>query len=366
MNISKFDRNMEVKKADENGLIWCMPYEKPFQLAGFHWFDQEKVYRRFPVQPPFPLSEGVEALAWCTAGGQVKFRTDSGKICLKVRLRDAGAMDHMAQTGMSGFDLYVGEPGQETFYSVSRFPCGATEFSYELFDSAVRKSRNFTINFPLYKGVNDLAIGLQDGAKIEAPPTYRIDKPVVVYGTSITQGGCASRPGSCYTNILSRRLNMPFINLGFSGSGRGEPDVARNIAQIANPALLVVDYEANCVSYDTFKKTLPEFISILRAAHEKVPILVISKNRFAQEALDCESHNSNSQKSCREKCKVMQRSLVNKLQKAGDKNIHFLDGSKLLGKNYWECSVDGVHPTDLGFFRMADGIESAITNILSK
>ncbi|MFZ4776912.1 MAG: SGNH/GDSL hydrolase family protein [Terrimicrobiaceae bacterium] len=364
MKIEDFDKNMAVKKAYENGLVWYLPYEKPFQLAGFYWFEQDKAYRRFPVEPQFPLSGAVDELSWCTAGGQVKFRTDSAKIVIKVKLRDAGGMDHMPQTGMSGFDLYIGDPGKERFYSVSRFAPGATEFTCELFSSTVRETRNFTLNFPLYKGVNELVIGLQAGARMKSPPAYRSKKPIVVYGTSITQGGCASRPGSCYTNNLSRRLNMPFINLGFSGSGKGEADVARMVALIKKPALLVLDYEANCEGHDQFKKTLPAFISILRGAHADVPILIISKNRFAQEALEFESDSLNHEKSNRKQCQAMQRDLVARLRKAGDRNLHFLDGSTLLGKDYWECSVDGVHPTDSGFSRMADGIEPTIKNIL--
>ncbi len=366
LDISKFDKYMEVKKADENGLMWYLPYETPFKLAGLYWFDQDQVYRRFPVKPPFPLPESVDALSWCPAGAQVKFSTNSGKISLKVKLSDAGLMDHMAQTGMSGFDLYVGEPGRESFCSVTRFAICATEFSFELFTRPDRKLRHFTLNFPLYKGVKEIMIGLQADAKIQAPPAYRTEKPVVVYGTSITQGGCASRPGSCYTNILSRRLNMPFINLGFSGSGRGEPDVARNIALIQDPAMLILDYEANCESFDTFKATLPAFISILRAAHKKTPILVISKIRFGQETLGGKSQPTNPAKAYREQCKLMQQALVKKLQKAGDRNIYFLDGAKLLGKDYWECTVDGVHPTDLGFYRMAIGIEPILRKIFSK
>lgn len=364
MDISKFDKNMKIRKADENGVAWYQPYEPPFKLAGLYWFEQDRVYRRFPVKPPFPLSEAVEELAWCTAGGQVKFRTDSGKISVKVTLRDAGAMDHMAQTGMSGFDLYVGEPGHETFFSVTRFANNATEYSAELFNSDVSKLRHFTINFPLYKGVNEVLIGLHADAKVLAPQAYRLKNPVVVYGTSITQGGCASRPGSCYTNILSRRLNLPFINLGFSGSGRGEPDAARNMALIKNPALLVLDYEANCESYENFAKTLPVFVAILRAAHKKTPILLISKTRYGQEALDHEASGPFSAKTYREKCRTFQQNLVKELKKAGDPNIYFLDGSKLLGKDYWECTVDHCHPTDLGFFRMADGIEPVIRKII--
>lgn len=360
MNISKFDKNMAIKKADKNGLVWHRPHEKPFKLAGFNWFDQDNVYRRLPAKPPYPLPAAVDELAWCTAGGQVKFRTDSGKIVLKVRLRDAGGMDHMPQTGMSGFDLYTGEPGKETFHSVTRFACGATEFTSELFNSSRSQLRTFTLNFPLYKGVTEIMIGLQAGAKLAAPPPYRSNRPIVIYGSSITQGGCASRPGMGFTNILSRRLNRPFINLGFSGSGRGEPDVARNMARIKNPAMLVLDYEANGMGHDAFAKTLPEFISILRATHKQTPILVISKIRYGQESLAGEPARSSD----RRKSKSMQQRLVSTLRKAGDKNIHFLDGSTLLGKDYWEGTVDGVHPTDLGFSRMAAGIEPVMKKLL--
>jgi lysophospholipase L1-like esterase len=366
MDVEKIDSNMEIRKADENGLAWYAPSEKPFKLAGFNWFDKDRLYRRLPLKPEYELPPNVDSLSWCAAGGQIKFRSDSGKICLKVVLRDPGAMDHMPQTGMSGFDLYVGEPRKETFYSVTRFACGETEFTYEMFNCEIRKLRNFTFNFPLYKGVNELMIGLEDGAEVQPPPAYRIDRQIVVYGTSITQGGCASRPGSCYTNILSRYLNVPFVNLGFSGNARGEPELARNMAAIENPAMFVLDYEANCVDAERLAKAMPEFISILRAAHNNVPILVISKIRYGQEALDDEKTGDNSLKlrNYREQCKAIQKKIVTGLRQAGDKNIYFMDGAKLLGKNYWECTVDGVHPTDMGFFRMADGIEPVINKIL--
>ena len=139
---------------------------------------------------------------------------------------------------------------------------------------------------------------------------------------------------------------MPFVNLGFSGSGWGEPEVAETMASIKDPALFVLDYEANC-SLEELAKTMPDFIAILRAAQREVPILVISKIRYAREAMESEWLRS------RERNKTLQRNLVKKLQAAGDRHVHFFDGSKLLGKDYHECAVDGVHPTDFGFFKMA-------------
>jgi hypothetical protein len=207
--------------------------------------------------------------------------------------------------------------------------------------------------------VEDVLIGLGEGASLRSPPRYRLERPVVVYGTSITQGGCASRPGACHTNILSRGLNVPFINLGFTGSGRGEPEVAQSVASVRDPALFVLDYEANS-NLDGLTQSMPDFIGILRNQHREVPILVVSKIRYAQEALKSEPDTLRS----REACKAFQRHLVQKLRAAGDRHIHFLDGSRLLGRDFHECSVDGAHPTDLGFFRMADGLGPAIAKLL--
>lgn len=365
MDISKYDRNMAVREADADGLAWYRPDEKPFTLAGFHWFNREGVYRRLPLAPESGLPEAVDALAWCTAGGQVKFRTDSGKIAVKATLRDSGVSDHMAQTGTSGFDLYTGEPGRETFHAVTRFPSGLAEFNCELLNCKPGTMRAFTLNFPLYKGVHEVRIGLGEGAAVATPPAYTSNKPIVVYGSSITQGGCASRPGSCYTNILARHLNMPFINLGFSGSGRGEAEVARTIATIDSPALIVLDYEANGGGFEGMEQSLPRFISILRDAYACVPILVISKIRCGQEALARAAGEYWSWQTSRELCRAYQRNMVRRRRKAGDGNIHFLDGAALLGKDYWEGTVDGIHPTDLGFARMAAGIEAALRRILA-
>ena len=357
-------------RADSDGLVWLHPHEKPLKLAGFHWFAQDGVYRRLPVNPPRPLPPAVESLAWCCAGGQVRFVSDTDRLALKVTLRTPFGMDcapfagpagpeHMAQTGVSGFDLYLGGPGGEAMYAVTRFPTGAREYTCRLLDRPGREPLVFTLNFPLFNGVQDVLIGLREGSSIRSPPPYRTERPVVVYGTSITHGGCASRPGACYTNILSRRLNVPFINLGFSGSGKGEPEVAEAVSSIRNPGLFVLDYEANS-NLEGLGRTMPPFITTLRARHRAVPILVVSRVRFAKEALESEP----AMRRAGESCKAFQERLVRRLRAAGDAHIHFLDGSRLLGKDYHECSVDGVHPTDLGFFRMADGLGPAIAKLL--
>ncbi len=352
-DIGKFDSNMRIKQADENNLVWYEASESPLELVGFNWFKNDKVFRRMPLNPPDPLPEGVEGLAWHTAGGQLRFRTDSTRVVIKAEIRNKGVMDHMAQTGNNGFDLYVGDPDAIRFRSVTRFAMLATEYTCELFKNADRKARHFTLNFPLYNGVNKLTLGLDADCAVKPPAPWADSRKIAVYGTSITQGGCACRPGMAYTNILSRDLNMPAYNYGFSGSGRGEPEVARCIAAVDDVALFILDYEANCHQPGGLETTLPVFIDILRAKHPTTPILVVSRVRYS---VDDDRYDARRE---------IQRSEVARRRTAGDKNIHFLDGVSLFGADATECTVDGVHPTDLGFYLMAKTMGPTIRTILA-
>jgi hypothetical protein len=299
----------------------------------------------------------VDDLANCTAGGQVQFRTDSRKLSVKVKLAAPASSDHMPQTGVAGFDCYLGPPKRQRYCSTTRFAFRADSYTCPLFDFPNRRMRNVTLNFPLYQGVKDVLVGLEPGARAQAPPPYDDARPVVVYGTSITQGGCAARPGMVFTNILSRRLNRPFVNLGFSGSGKGEPEVARSVAEIPDPACYVLDYEGNAGD-GLLEQTLGTFIGILREAHPETPVLVVSKVRMARD------HFSPAAiRTCEEK-REFQRRAVEERRAAGDEHIHFLDGGGLLGRDFDECTVDGVHPTDLGFWRIAKGLAPVLRGIL--
>lgn len=358
IDVQKHDRNMQITTPELEGLRWKEAYDKPFDLAGFPWFSEDKLYRRMPVNTSGTLPKAVDNLANCTAGGQIRFQTDSKRIGLKVQLLDRANMYHMPATGQCGFDLYLGEPGKQTFHSVTRFDHTKDYYECLLFGNKTSEMRNFTINFPLYQGVKEVSVGLEEIANIQTPPPYAISKPVVVYGTSITQGGCASRPGMAYTNILSRKLNTEFINLGFSGSGKGEPEVAEIIANIPTPALFLLDYEANAGTLKDYSATLPEFIRILRAKHQSVPIVLVSKIRYAGEIADKDMRQR------RESKLAFQQKLVSDLKDKGDRNIHFCNGESLLGDDFDECSVDGAHQTDLGFSRMANALKSVIEKIL--
>ena len=342
-----------------NGICWHDPTGAPFRLAGFAWYEQDRVYRRLPVAPKWPLPPSVDHLSNQTSGGQIQFQTDSPRLMVRATLAAAASMCHMPPTGQCGFDCYIGPPKQQRFCSVTKYDRASSSYELELFSFDEAERRNVTLNFPLYQGVKEVAVGLAEGASVTEPPPYDDDRPVVVYGTSITQGGCAARPGMAYTNILSRWLNRPFVNVGFSGSGRGEPEVARTIAEIGSPACFVLDYEANASAEQRLETTLRGFIEILRDAHAQTPILVVSRIRYAAENL---RERATEERIVR---RDFQRDTVNSFREAGDDRVLFFDGGDLLGDEFHECTVDGSHPTDLGFWRMAKGLAPALAEALA-
>ncbi len=354
----RYDAKMRPGACDADGMAWHSPRSAPFRLLGMGWTLPEGLYRRMPLQARWPLPESVNALAWHTAGLQVRFRTTSRRVCLRVRLRGAHGMDHMPATGQCGFDAYLGEVGAMTYAGTARFGRDKDAYQVTLCSFPDAALRTVTLNFPLYQGVEELAIGLEGGSRRAAAPRPACRRPVVVYGTSITQGGCASRPGMAYTNILSRRIDAEFVNLGFSGSGRGEPEVAHILATLPAPALFVMDYDANCGGLEKMHESLPAFLAILRRRWRETPILVLSKIAYAAEAYDA------ARLATRLAMRDFQRQTVARLRRAGDRRIVFHDGGTLLGSDYTECSVDGAHQTDLGFLRMANRLEMPIRKLL--
>lgn len=360
-SVESYDENMRPNERTSGENVWHSPLADPFKISGFAWFSEEKIYRRLPTWATDHVREAVDHLSNHTAGGQIRFQTDSTSLSVKVKLTGRADMSHMPATGQCGVDCYVSDSSYPSLQYVNstKYDVNLTEYECNLFGDLEPKMRNIVLNMPLYQGVEEIWIGLDKGATITKPPNYISDKKVIIYGTSITQGGCATRPGMVYSNILSRRIPLEFINLGFSGNGKGEPELAEIISQIENPACLIVDYEGNCPSTDHLRKTLPEFVKIYRKQHPLVPIIIPSRIPYARERLMPHLYDQRMER------KQFEQSFVNELREQGDLNIYFFDGSHSLGgADFHECTVDGSHPTDLGFLRMADALEPVLKTIL--
>ncbi len=346
--------------ADLTGISFHAP--DVFRLEGFHWRKKGGAFRRLPVNSAArAIPAEVDRLADFSAGGQVYFRSDSSRVVVRAVFSAAHKIVRMALTGTMGFDLYTREGADTVFRGVANFDFDAMEYCVELSNIAEYGMRDYILNFPLYAKLERLEIGLDQGAKILPAPARPDSRPIVAYGTSILQGACATRPGLCYTNILSRLLDRPVLNFGFAGNARGEPALARILSQIREPALFLLDYDANAGAAGV-RKTLPEFIGILRQRHPQVPVVTVSCVPFPADYPKTPAAVCRSGKMVQ--CREAHEEVVWNLRAQGDENLHYVDGFSLLGQDYWECSVDACHLSDLGFYRMAAALGPELRRIL--
>src|SRR5690625_586209 len=218
--VTDLDENMNINALTISEMKWYDPKQLPFQVNGFAWFEMEEKYRRLPNRPKEPISEQVDHLADCTSGGQIRFQTNSTKLAIRVKLKDKANLNHMSALSQCGFDCYIGKPGKQQFYNGTLYDHSQNFYEILLFERENNCIVNITLNFPLYQGVEQVQIGLDQSAQVISPLKHNRLHKIIFYGTSITQGGCASRPGLSYTNIISRRLNQECINLGFFGNGK--------------------------------------------------------------------------------------------------------------------------------------------------
>ena len=353
-DISEFDKNLKIEtNIEREGLTFFNALSQPFKLYGIY-HDGEK-FRRLPDDVAEATNAGVHRLSTNTAGGRLRFITDSPYVAIKVIIPHETRFSHMALVGIAGFDMYVFEDGRHRLRK-SFLPPHNFEDSYELiYDFADgKKERLITLNFPLYNGVRELYIGLDAGCEIKEAPEYKYEKPVVYYGSSITQGGCASRPGMSYQAILTREFDFDHINLGFSGSGRGEQIIADYIAGLDMMAF-VLDYDHNAPTVEHYRETHEPFFKTVRAAHPDIPIIIMTRP-VPKTFLTYDEW---------QRIDVAKTTYENAVA-AGDKNVYFIPGYELMEFAGEEGTVDLCHPTDLGFASMAKRLSVEFKKILKK
>jgi hypothetical protein len=330
-----------------------IPFPHPnLTVNGLPWFNEDQpVLRRLPLRLKEQFRPPVWDLAQHPSGGRIRFRTDSTTVGLIAENPSFSNMHHMASVGESGFDLYVGKN-----YLGSAWPDKDGKIVKEWKVGRDRRTREITLYLPLYKHVAVREINLDVEASIERALPYGIEKPVVYYGSSITQGGCASNPGGSCQAILERRLNADFVNLGFSGNGMGEPALAQAICEL-DPSCVVLDFWGN-PSAEQYAAALPPFVELLRKKFPKTPILVTSPFYFPAEDADMELARGQGIK------RRTAGDYVGQRRKAGDSHIAFVDGFKMLGKGQASGLVDGVHCNSLGFYFNAIGLEPFLKKAL--
>lgn len=294
------------------------------------------------------VSEGVLSLSSSTAGGRIKFITDSDFIAIRADMPEIGKMPHFALSGSAGFDLYTGH--KEEYYATFIPPfymSNGYESKLTFNDS---RPREITINFPLYSGVSKLYIGLNANAALKKAPGYKYEKPIVFYGSSITQGGCASRPGNAYESILSRALQTDYINLGFSGNARGEDAIAEYIKDL-DMSVFVYDYDYNAPSVAHLENTHQKMFLTIRESNPDLPIVMLSRPKY--ELSDEEQIRLN----------IIRKTYTDAVS-TGDKNVCFIEGPALMKYAKKEGTVDNCHPNDLGFYSMAKVLIKQLRPIL--
>lgn len=347
MKIGDLDRNLAVEsKLNLPNAVWFDVKDEPIKVYGMAICQKGTSFLRMPSDVAKAPNSGVNYFNSHTAGGRIRFRTDSPYIAIKAVMPDNSTMQHMTRVGQSGFDLYKSDRGDYQY--VGSFIPGGWSHGYESQKPTDGKMHTYTINMPLYAAVTDVYIGLDAEARLEAPEPYKYERPILYYGSSITQGGCASRPGNAYQAMISRNLDGNFINLGFSGNAYGEQVMCDYTASL-DPLVFVCDYDYNAPNPEHLAATHYNFYETFRKAHPFTPYIMVSKPDFRPE---------NSEDICR---LSIIRGSYEKAKAAGDSHVYFVDGSHIFDGEFRDsCTVDGCHPNDLGFYRMALAIGAMI------
>lgn len=347
-NICDVDENFAIKTSIEKDDIKFFDVrENPFKIHGV--FYENGKFRRMPECAAREVSEGVFALHANTAGGRVRFKTDSPYVAIHAEMSAMGKMPHFALTGSAGFDLYIRDEKERYFKSFIP-PFNITDGYESIVEFESSDMREITINFPLYSEVKRLFVGVSEKSVLSSPTPYNREKPIVFYGSSITQGGCASRPGLSYESILSRAFDTDYINLGFSGNAKAEERMAEHIKNL-DMSVFVYDYDHNAPTMQHLAETHEKFFLAVRSAHPDLPVIMMSRPKFILTEEE------------EERLGVINTTYEN-AKKRGDKNVYLIDGKTLMALAENEGTVDDCHPNDLGFMSMAKALEKVLMEIL--
>ena len=325
------------------------PYEKPFEIFGLCGSPETDGYCRIPEKVANDTSSRVKELFKNTSGGRIRFKTDSDILVIRHK-GEAALTYHTTPALRCGYDVYIDRPQGSISLGCTKpepFSIKEYEFTYNLGAG----EKELTVYMPLYGNVRELFIGLRDGASISAHSPYKYNIPVVFYGSSITQGACASRPGRAYEAIISRKYDLNFTNLGFSGACRAEKAIVEYMAGLPMSAF-VSDYDHNAPDHAHLEATHHALYEAIREKHPDIPYFIVTRPDFYFNE-DCIGRRD-----------IVMKSYLD-ARAAGDKKVYFIDGSAFFnGAPVGDLLLDRVHPNDEGFGRMAAYIGDVIAKVM--
>ncbi|NUM53660.1 MAG: SGNH/GDSL hydrolase family protein [Candidatus Hydrogenedentes bacterium] len=316
-------------------------------------------YDRFPAEAEGKIPDPVWNLSHHSAGINVRFMTDSPSVSVRWSLReDRIAMPHMPATGVSGVDLYVKHEGRWGWIGTG-FPEKKEGNEAVLASGLPAGMHEYRMYFPLYNGTEKLEIGIAQGSTITTNPGYgaRYEKPMLFWGSSILHGACASRPGMAYPSIIGRRMERPVINLGFSGNGRMDPPIVELISRL-DVSVYVIDCCPNMDPALITERTEP-LVKTLRAARPDTPIVLVENVPYEKGWFLDASKDSYVKKN------EALHAAYTRLRNGGVRRLYYIPCDEFFGDDH-DATVDGVHPNDIGFLRMADAIEPSLRRVLSR
>ena len=320
----------------------------PIKIFGLPFFSENRKLERLPDE----VIEKVPSLEFFgkrCPGARLCFRTNSEKFTVKAKFETLGPDAGMSVFSCQSFDVLAGDRQKPRFLGLVT-PYNLQTFSFEATFDKGPEMEDITIYLARNEKIEDIQIEIEDGALIEEPTPYRY-KPIVFYGSSITEGGCCSNVKNSYTSILSSRLDADFYCLGFSGSAKGELPIADFINTL-DMSIFVYDYDHNAPDAEHLRKTHEPFYRRIREVHPFLPIVIMTMPKEIYDDVNDE------------RASVIKQTYLNALEN-GDRNVYFIDGEEFYGpEERYLCTIDGVHPNSLGFLRMANIIEPTLKKIL--
>ncbi len=326
--------------------------DDPIKLYGIEVINPEKeFFWRLPHEETVLVGDYLCDRSKSACGGRVRFRTNSKEVRIKLKLKSLSVDICMAICASAGCDVYVGRGIGAKYVGL----INPKEYDNMYPETTVHldgKMNEITVNLPRNEKIAGGWIEVEDDAQVLAPLPYTREGKLCFYGSSITEGGCCSRPGNAYTAVVARWLDSDYVNYGFSGHAMGEDAMADIIAK-RDFSCFIYDYDHNAPSTEHLLNTHEPFFQKIRAAHPDMPVFMLSRPDY-----------DNAPELSKRNREVIRKTYANAIER-GDKNVYFLDGESFFGTLGRDmCTVDGCHPNDLGFYRMAEAVYGAILKVM--